>query len=118
MRTRFTTAALTFSVVIMGLVVSTSTPAQAASASIKVGMICSCSGLAGSAFAPIADTYQAWTNTINKSGGIDGHTVDFILEDDGGNGSKTLTDYNTLVSDDAVAIYDNSLADQVFLEQG
>lgn len=117
MRTRFTTAALTFSVGIMGLVVSTSTPAQAASASIKVGMICSCSGLAGSAFAPIADTYQAWTNTINKSGGIDGHTVDFILEDDGGNGSKTLTDYNTLVSDGAVAIYDNSLADQVFLSK-
>ena len=114
-RSRFTAAALTFSVAMMGLVVSTTSTAQAASAQIKVGMICSCSGLAGSAFAPIGDTYTAWTKTINKSGGINGHKVQFILEDDGGNGSKTLTAYNTLVSDGVVAIYDNSLADQVFL---
>jgi branched-chain amino acid transport system substrate-binding protein len=116
-RSRVTVAALTLTVALSGLVALTAATAQAASAQIKVGMVCSCSGVAGSAFSPIADAYQAWVNTINKSGGINGHKVDFILQDDGSSPSKALIAADALLSDGVVSIYDNSLGDQVWLSK-
>lgn len=116
-RSRLAVIVITAAMAGMGLVASTPSAAQAASAQIKVGMVCSCSGIAGSAFAPIANAYQAWVNTINKSGGINGHRVDFVLEDDGSSPSKALTAATTLLSDGVVSIYDNSLGDQVWLSK-
>jgi branched-chain amino acid transport system substrate-binding protein len=89
---------------------------QTTAAPIKVGMICSCSGAGGfGAFiAPGRDVYQAWVNTVNASGGIDGHQVQLIADDDAGTPGTALTDVQSLISDHVVAIADLSVVDAAF----
>ena len=58
--------------------------AQATGAPIKVGFICTCSGVLGTFNAPLIDVFRAWADTVNASGGIDGHNVDVIYENDAG----------------------------------
>src|SRR5579871_4786473 len=56
--------------------VSVSPSALAAPAPIKVGVICSCSGVVGSAFVDAVDGYLAWAKATNAAGGIAGHHID------------------------------------------
>ncbi len=76
-------------------------------------MICSCSGAGGfGAFiAPGRDVYQAWVNTVNAAGGIDGHQVQLTADDDTGNPGTALTDAQNLISAHVVAIADLSVVD-------
>lgn len=95
---------------------SVPSPGSAASGSpIKVGVICYCSsssGGLGAVFAPGLDVYKAWADTVNSSGGIAGHPVQLVVEDDGGNPSTSLNDAQTLISDHVVAIADMTTVDQ------
>lgn len=84
-------------------------------APIKIGMLCSCSGAGGfGAFIlPAKQVLQAWVNTVNRSGGIDGHPVELIAEDDTGNPGLAATEIQTLISDHVVSIADVSVVDPV-----
>jgi branched-chain amino acid transport system substrate-binding protein len=75
-------------------------------APIKVGLICSCSGAPGfSDFdVPAADAFRAWANSVNASGGINGHPVQVMYQDDASNPGTAVTAGQTLVSDHVVAI--------------
>ena len=85
-------------------------------APIKVGIICTCSGGGGygAVLAPGEQVYKAWADSVNASGGINGHPVQLITEDDAGVPGTAISDADTLVSDHVVAIADISLVDQAF----
>ena len=76
---------------------------------IKIGVICSCSGTFGAAFGAGRDAFVAWSKTVNKAGGIQGHPVEVIIEDDGGEPGKGVSAANDLLSEDVVALVDLSL---------
>jgi hypothetical protein len=61
-------------------------------------MICTCSGAGGfGAFdVPARDVYQARVNTVNAAEGINGHPVQLIFYDDGGNPATAVSDAQVL----------------------
>jgi branched-chain amino acid transport system substrate-binding protein len=82
---------------------STSTSADAlAGAAIKVGSICSCSGPQASLLADAEKVSQAWADSVNASGGINGHPVKLFPYDDGQNAATGLQDAKALVEQDHV----------------
>jgi branched-chain amino acid transport system substrate-binding protein len=89
--------------------------ASAAPAPIKVGVICSCTGAAGEAETLVTNGYLAWVNHTNASGGIDGHKIDLINENDQTNPGLAVTEAKMLVSDGVVAVEGSSLVQQSFL---
>jgi branched-chain amino acid transport system substrate-binding protein len=95
---------------------SSSTSNAAASGSpIKIGVICDCSGALASAGTDAPDIYQAWADTVNAAGGINGHHVQVILDNDGSNPGTALTDVENLIqSDHVIALVDISNLDETF----
>ena len=96
-------------------------PAMAASASkprgapIKIGVVCSCTGPAGSSFSLIQKALQASLSALNATGGINNHPLVAVLENDQTNPALLTTEVQTLVSDQVVAVVDLSLLDNIFL---
>jgi branched-chain amino acid transport system substrate-binding protein len=95
-----------------GAPASSAPSAQATGAAIKVGFICTCSGVLGTFNAPLIDVFRAWADTVNASGGIDGHNVDVVYENDAGVPGTSETEVQTLIADHVVAITDSSVVDQ------
>jgi branched-chain amino acid transport system substrate-binding protein len=60
---------------------------------------------------PGEDVYKAWANTVNGSGGINGHPVKLITEDDAATPGNGISDAQTLISDHVNAIADLSEVD-------
>jgi branched-chain amino acid transport system substrate-binding protein len=80
-------------------------PASAAGpagAPIKVGFICSCSGPQASLLAGSEKVAHAWADSVNASGGINGHPVKLFADDDGQNPATGLRDAKALVEQDHV----------------
>ena len=77
-----------------------------------IGGVCECTGPLGNnpgAF----DAYKAWVDTVNASGGINGHPIKFMCFDDKSNPGLSVTDVHTLVqSDHVIAIVDATNVDQ------
>jgi branched-chain amino acid transport system substrate-binding protein len=88
--------------------------AQSAAAPIKVGVICSCSGAFGAQLLAEEEVYKAWANTVNSTGGIDGHNLQIIAEDDGAVPGTSVSDLQTLLSEKVDAIADISLVDSAW----
>jgi branched-chain amino acid transport system substrate-binding protein len=82
---------------------------QATGAPIKVAIICSCSGPFGANIAPSEEVYKAWVNSVNASGGINGHLVQLSTQDDGSNPGTSVSDMNTILSGHPDAIVDLSI---------
>jgi branched-chain amino acid transport system substrate-binding protein len=99
-----------------GSSVGSTSGSQATGTPIKIGVLCSCSGAGGfGAFiAPAKSVYQAWANTVNASGGIQGHPIQLIVEDDAGNPGTTVSNAQKVISDHVVAIADASILDVAF----
>jgi branched-chain amino acid transport system substrate-binding protein len=81
-------------------------PASAGGASAKadipVGVIGSYSGPQSSTFTSSRETMQAWADSVNATGGIDGRQVRLYIEDDAGDIAKSLTEVKSLVQQDHV----------------
>jgi branched-chain amino acid transport system substrate-binding protein len=75
-------------------------------------MICSCSGPFGPNTVPVEQVYRSWINTVNASGGINGHPIQLIFEDDASTPGTSVTRIQTLISDHVVAIADMSIVDE------
>src|SRR6516164_4865895 len=61
---------------------STSGGAAASGSPIRLGSICSCSGPEAAVIANAGKVITAWANTVNASGGINGHPVKVYVKDD------------------------------------
>lgn len=69
---------------------------------IVVGNIGSYTGPASSTYAGADKVMQAWADSVNASGGINGHPIKLIVKDDGGNPATALADAHELVQQDHV----------------
>jgi branched-chain amino acid transport system substrate-binding protein len=69
---------------------------------IKVGNIASLSGSQASSSNQSATVGPAWADWVNANGGINGHPVEVISEDDGGDPAKAQAAAKKLVEDDKV----------------
>jgi branched-chain amino acid transport system substrate-binding protein len=82
--------------------VSSSGGSQTSSSEIPVGVIGSYSGPAASSVAGAESSIQAWADSVNAAGGINGHRVQLYIVDDAGNSATALTGMKTLVEQDHV----------------
>lgn len=90
-------------------------PANSATgAPITVGLICGCTGAYAAGEGSGAQMYKAWVNTVNASGGLNGHPVKLITKDDGGIPGTSLSDAQELVSDHVIAVVDDSVYDSAW----
>lgn len=69
---------------------------------IVVGSICSCSGAQAAVLSRIKDVNEAWAKAVNANGGINGHPVKMVVEDDGGEPAKGLAAAKKLVEQEKV----------------
>ena len=77
-----------------------------------IGGVCSCTSPLGNN-PDLFEPYKAWVNTVNASGGINGHPVKFITFDDKSNPGLSVNDVHTLVqTDHVIALVDSTNLDQ------
>jgi branched-chain amino acid transport system substrate-binding protein len=62
-----------------------------AKAPITIGYIGWLSGTGGETMAPTRDTWVAWARAVNARGGINGHKVNLLIGDHGGNESRAVS---------------------------
>jgi branched-chain amino acid transport system substrate-binding protein len=92
---------------VTALSVSAPEAAGAAGAPIKIGLVCGCTGPLAAAVVDIPAIYKAWADSVNATGGINGHKIDVIYKDDASNPTTSNTIVHTFVeTDHVVAIVD------------
>ena len=69
---------------------------------IVVGMICACTGVFAETYNTVPEVIQAWADSVNATGGINGHPVKVIIKDDGNDPSRALVAVKELVENDRV----------------
>lgn len=97
---------------------SNSSPSTSAAAPtgapIVVGSVCDCTG-ADAVIAGGTKAYQAFVDSVNASGGINGHPLKLIVEDTTTSPSTAITGAQTLIADHVVAVLDDTIFDAGFL---
>lgn len=68
-----------------------------------IGNIGSYTGTQASALGSAEPTFRSWQDWVNAHGGLSGHPVKVIIDDDGGDTSKAITDAQELVQQDHVS---------------
>jgi branched-chain amino acid transport system substrate-binding protein len=84
---------------------ATSTQSGAAAATgtpIRIGMLCSCTGLLQPEFGSIPQLVSVWEKSVNGSGGINGHPVQVLLKDVADSPAKAQAAARELVMTDKV----------------
>lgn len=69
-----------------------------------IGVVGSFSGVLASSFGGIEPTLVAWQKWTNAHGGVGGHPVKIVLDDDAASASTSLTDVRQLVGQDHVSV--------------
>jgi branched-chain amino acid transport system substrate-binding protein len=69
---------------------------------IKIGEIGEYSGFSSETSKPSEIDLQAWASSVNANGGINGHPVQIIVEDDAGVAAKSVVAVKKLIQDDHV----------------
>ncbi|MEA2170805.1 MAG: branched-chain amino acid transport system substrate-binding protein [Solirubrobacteraceae bacterium] len=87
-------------------------------ATIKLGMVCSCTGAQAAQLAPMSKVAQAWASSVNDAGGINGAKIDLKVADDGGNPTKSAQIVKEMVEKDKVValVGQFSLADAAWAD--
>ena len=89
--------------------------ASSAKTPIKIGLVCSCTGPLAASGIDVPPAYEAWADSVNATGGINGHKIDVIYKDDQSNPtSSTTIVHNFIQADHVVAIVDATNNDQVW----
>ncbi len=89
--------------------------ASTSKAPIKIGLVCGCTGPLAAAVVDVPPIYKAWADSVNATGGINGHKVDVIYENDDSNPTTSTTIvHNFVESDHVTAIVDASNNDAVW----
>jgi branched-chain amino acid transport system substrate-binding protein len=87
---------------------ATSAGAQATGTPLKIGVIGGFTGpLASSVYAALP-AIQAWSDYVNANGGVNGHPVQLVVDDDLSNPGTSVTDAQSLVSQHVLALFDIS----------
>jgi branched-chain amino acid transport system substrate-binding protein len=78
-----------------------------AGAAISVGLICDCTGPYSSNYLFEADAGDAWAQSVNAAGGINGHPVKLYTMDAAANPTTALQDVKQLVQQDKIIALDD-----------
>lgn len=70
---------------------SSSSGSSGSKSAIVIGMVGWLSGLGGQTAGYSRDSLVAWSKWVNAKGGINGHPVQLLIGDDGGNESRSVT---------------------------
>jgi branched-chain amino acid transport system substrate-binding protein len=79
-----------------------SSSGTSAGAPINVGVVGSYGGTFASTIGPAQLASQAWADSVNAAGGLNGHKIDLIVMNDQGNPATSLTDVKALAEQDHV----------------
>ena len=93
---------------------SASSPASPApaGAALKIGVIASISAAPTGPSQDVPKTVSAWVSWTNSHGGVDGHKVDVVVDDDRGDVAQSVTDAKGLAQDKSVlAVIDDTSYD-------
>jgi branched-chain amino acid transport system substrate-binding protein len=102
----------TLALVAGGLALDGGPQADAAGAPIVIGYMCTCTGPTASSNVVAPPAYQAWVDSVNATGGLNGHKVKLIVEDDQASPNVAISDVTTLINQDhVIALVDWSLVD-------
>jgi branched-chain amino acid transport system substrate-binding protein len=83
-----------------------------ASAPIKIGLVCSCTGPLSGSVVDVPPAYKAWVASVNASGGINGHKIELFTKDDASKPTTSVAIVHHFVSaDHVVAIVDATTND-------
>ena len=82
-------------------------PARAAEG-YRIGMTAAITGRAADTYAPTHEAYKAYFKHVNESGGINGHPVEIVYEDDRGEPSRAAAHAKKLVGTDRVILMINA----------
>lgn len=95
---------------------STSTGSSSAPAgpAFKVGVICSCSGTIASSLGRAGKVMNAWASTVNASGGLNGHPVSVVVEDDANSPTQAALAGKKIIAAKVQAVVDASAQDPGF----
>ena len=63
---------------------------SASGSRIRVGVVGTLSGPAGASLKPVADGVRIWAKAVNARGGVNGHPIDVLTADDGGDPARHL----------------------------
>jgi branched-chain amino acid transport system substrate-binding protein len=92
----------------------TTTPGSAATGTpYTIGVISSDTGVGGSS-SDISTTVHNWVNYTNSHGGVNGHPVKLMYNDDGDNAAKAAAAAQSLISSHVLAIMDASFVNNAF----
>jgi branched-chain amino acid transport system substrate-binding protein len=79
-----------------------STGGSASGDVIKIGNIGSYTSPQSPSYIGSVATLQAWESYVNSHGGVNGHKIDLIIEDDQGNAATAVTEVRQLIQQDHV----------------
>jgi branched-chain amino acid transport system substrate-binding protein len=102
---------------------SSSSPSAGSSGSatgtpIKVGVVCSCTGPFGATgIADAGKVAKAWAESVNAAGGIQGHPVDLVVDDDASNPATSVTAATSLIGAHVAVILDLTTLDATWEKQ-
>jgi len=83
----------------------------AAQDSYVVGLTGALTGPPSSTYAPAVDALRIYIDRVNAAGGVNGHKINLILEDDGAQPSKAAANAKKLIAqDNAVLLLNASLS--------
>ncbi len=74
----------------------------------RIGMTAAITGRAADTYAPTHEAYKAYFKHVNESGGINGHPVEIVYEDDRGEPSRAAAHAKKLVGTDRVILMINA----------
>ena len=81
----------------------TGAASSGSASTIPVGIIGSYSGSQASSTGGVPKVAQAWADTVNAAGGLNGHKIQLFIEDDAGDPATGIRDAKVLVDQDKVA---------------
>src|SRR5438876_45437 len=72
---------------LFALLLTSAVPARAADA-YRIGLSAAITGPQAATYAPTFDAYKAYFKRVNDAGGVNGHPVEIVVEDDRGEPSR------------------------------
>ena len=114
MRTRRITVSFLLTVAtavgtLLGVAGQAAPAAAATKSTVVIGDLCSCTGPEASTISQTTATMQAWASWVSSHGGLAGHPVKLVVQDDNYSPVQAIAAANTLIdTDHVIAIFDNS----------
>lgn len=76
----------------------------------RIGITAALTGAAASSQSPIIEALRVYVDRVNARGGVNGHPIEILLEDDQGDASKAAANTAKLLNDNIILLGNSSLS--------